>query len=106
VAYPPSMPSYRELAHMRKRGQRPLGPIWVTDDAAERRRVYEHFGLFPVPLPKLEQAYLLAGLWVHMYAQRTEDTMGVAAWITAAGPKRFTIKWIGERWDTVIGVAA
>jgi hypothetical protein len=103
VAYRPSTPSYADLTRLRKNGQRPVGPIYVTDDKFERFRLWERFGLYGVPLPKPEQCYLLAGLWVTMQAKREERTQVIAEQIAYANPKRFSIDWAGERTDYVIG---
>jgi hypothetical protein len=103
VACTPSTPSYADLARMRKRGQRPVGPIYVTDDRPEREWLWRQHGLYGIPLPKPDQAYLLAGLWVTMQAKREERTQVIAEQIAYANPKKFSIDWAGERTDYVIG---
>jgi hypothetical protein len=104
VGYQPSTPSYADLTRMRKRGQRPIGPLYVSDDRAFRDRMYTCHGLYGVPLPKPEQCFLLAGLWVVMLAKRDDRTQEIAELIASANPKRFSVDWLGERTDLVVGL--
>lgn len=96
------MHNWHDLAQLRKRGQRPMGLVYLADDWRVRRAIENNYGLWALPLPKAEECYLLAGLWAVMFTDRNDRTQQVAWDIAAVHPKHFSIGWKGERWDQLM----
>jgi len=94
-------PSWRTLATMRKRGQRPADGVFVTDHERQRWNLIDS-GLFAVPLPKPEEAYLAAGLDVVVIAERSERAIEVAVLLASAGPAFLATYWRGQDREVVL----
>lgn len=88
--------SWQMLASLRKRGQRPASGVWVTDHCLQRRNL-ELSGQFCVMPPLPEFCYLVAGLDVHMIADRNERMSQVALNIAMGHPSEFSVLWRNER---------
>jgi hypothetical protein len=100
VGYRPSTPSWEELAALRRRGQRPMGPVYLSPDAGYRARQWRNRGLYclaPGGAP-----VLLAGLGVLLIAPKTAQFTEYAQAVAAADPLHFQVQWEGERWQSVI----
>lgn len=100
MAYPPLTPSWEELAQMRRRGQRPVGAVYLSTDRGYRERQWTNRGLYC--LSPDGPAVLLAGLSVLMLAPKTPALIEYAQSIFAANPLRFQVKWEGESWQDVM----
>jgi hypothetical protein len=98
------MADWHQLADLRRRGERPVGGVWIAQEN-RRRQLLAARGLFAVDVPALDQCYLAAGLDVFLLAQRQQLTVDVARAIASAGPRNFVTAWDGDRWREVIGVA-
>jgi hypothetical protein len=101
MAYRSSTPDWQSLARLRKQGQRPIAFIAVTDSG--RRLVYwERMGFMALMLPRPDDCYLCAGLWVVLDAERNEAAASRALDIAASHPKRLQVVWRGEKLEAVI----
>ena len=93
--------SWQMLGHLRKRGQRPSGGLFVTDHTLQRRHL-ELGGLFTVMLPADEAAYLAAGLEVVLIADRNERSIHAAQCIASAHPSYFATYWRDHGLEVVL----
>ncbi len=96
-----SYPSWSLLEALRRRGQRPVGAIWVTDRAQQRRYLQES-GVFAVEVPPVEWAYWVAGLAVLLTADKCAGLIAVAQALASAHPARLVVLWRGEAPQWVI----
>ena len=102
TAYRSSTPDWQSLASLRKKGQAPIAFLAVTD-SGERRAYWENLGLYAVMLPRPEDCYLAAGLWVMLDVVRNQRTAERALEIASSHPRRFQIAWRNEgKFETVI----
>jgi hypothetical protein len=102
MAYQSSTADWRELASMRKRGQRPHGFIAIAD-THRRREHWMRLGFMALPLPAPDQCFLLAGLWVLLDVDRNGTTSARALEIATSRPKRLQIAWRNEaKFEAVI----
>jgi hypothetical protein len=95
------MADWHQLAAMRRRGERPIGGVWIAQDG-RRRRLLAGRDLFALDVPSIEQCYLAAGLDVFLLAVREQATIDVALAIAAATPRYFVTAWQGDLWREVI----
>lgn len=101
AAYQPSTASWQSLAHLRKRGQRPLECVIVTDRMVQRRNL-ELSGAFALPFPGPREVYLTVGLDVVVIADYSEKAVEIAQAIAAANPRYLATFWRGQGLQTVI----
>ena len=99
------IPSWPLLAHLRKRGQRPAGAVFVTDHDCQRRNLVASGG-FVLPLPEKGDTYLVSGLDVVVIADQCERTIEAAQQIAASNPRYLAAYWRGRGLQVVIGEAA
>lgn len=99
MGYPPSTPSWEQLGQMRRRGQRPVGGVWLSDDA-DRRWLFWRKGLYALPLDGPE--VMLAGLDVVMIVRRSLHHQKRVEAVFQSGPRKLSIDWEGEKWQCAI----
>jgi hypothetical protein len=92
---------WQALAAMRRRGERPVGGVWIARDA-RRRQLLANRGFFAVGIPEPEQCYLVAGLDVFLLAPRAPKTIDIAQAIASANARYFATMWDGDRMRKVI----
>lgn len=100
MAYLPSTPSWKGLASLRRKGQRPMGPVYLSPDGGYRFRQWQNRGLYC--LPPDGEVVLLSGLSVLMMAVKTSQLVEYAQAVLSVNPYRFQIQWKGEPWQDVI----
>lgn len=98
--YPYSQPSWHLLQRMRKRGERPMGGVWMVDDDSRRLLLLSR-GLYAIRVPARAQAWL-SGLDVFLLARRMPSRIELAQEIASTYPRFFALEWEGEQWQTVI----
>lgn len=101
AAYQSSTASWQSLAHLRKRGQRPLGCVFVTDRMTQRRNL-ELSGAFALQFPGPQDVYLVAGLDVVIIADHSEKAVETAQALAAANPRYLATYWRGQGLQAVI----
>jgi hypothetical protein len=89
------------LAQLRKRGQRPIGTIFVTDHYGQRRNL-ESSGGFAVFPPSEGEAYLVSGLDVLFIADRSDRSTELAQSLASAGPRCLWVHFRGSNPQQVI----
>lgn len=99
--YRSSTPSWQHLSGLRKRGQRPVSGIYVTDHDRQRSLLAAS-GLYAVGFPRDDETCFAAGLDVVLHANRTERSIEVAQKIAAANPRFFATYWRGVGRQVVI----
>ena len=95
------MSSWNELLRLRKRGQRPEGFLFVSDNVRQRVSI-DSAGGFSVPFPSEESAYLVAGLEAVLIADRNEQSIAAALLIAGSNPSRFFTYFRETGLETVI----
>jgi hypothetical protein len=102
VGYQSSTADWRSLARLRKQGQRPIAFLAVTD-SGHRQAYWSGMGFMALLLPKPEECYLVAGLWVLLDVVRNQATAERALEIASSHPKRLQIAWRNEsKFEVVI----
>lgn len=96
-----SQTSWDVLGRLRRRGQRPAGPVFVTDDWRQRANL-EAAGAFAVPLPESEDATYAAGLEVVLLAAASEKVADAAQRLAAANPRTFVTYFRGRGAEVVL----
>lgn len=96
------LPSWEVLRALRCRGQRPAGGIWITDDKGQQTNLAAG-ELFAVRLPRLDEAYLVAGLGVSLIATQSIHTIEVCHAVASSGPVLFVVHWRGEGVWRIVG---
>ena len=89
------------LAHLRKRGQKPAGTVFVTDHHGQRRNL-EDSGGFAVFPPEADEAYLVAGLDVIFIADASARSTEMAQSFAAASPRCLWVHFRGQTPQRVI----
>jgi hypothetical protein len=101
TGYQSSTPSWQALRRLRKQGQKPIAFVAVTD-SGRRQAYWERLGFWSLPLPAMEDCYLVSGLWVLLDVERNQGTAERALAIASSHPRRLQIHWRGEKFETVI----
>lgn len=101
MGYQPSACSWSALGRFRRRGQRPAGPLFVTDDWRQRMNL-EASGAFAVSMPLVEECVFAAGLEVILVAGPTEHARQIAQQLASAGPKSFAAYFRGRGRQVVL----
>ena len=93
--------SWTALGRLRRRGQRPAGAVFVTDDWRQRANL-EAGGLFAVSMPLATEVIFAAGLEVVLIANSTEHAIVVAQLLAAAAPRYFATYFRGRGHEVVL----
>lgn len=93
--------SWSTLGRLRRRGQRPAGPVLVVDDWRQRANL-EASGAFAVPLPVAEELVFVAGLEVVLIADPGERAVAVAQMLAGASPRYFATYFRGRGHEVVL----
>jgi hypothetical protein len=101
VGYPSSTCSWTALGRLRRRGQRPAGALFVTDDWRQRANL-EASGAFAVSMPVAEECVFAAGLEVVLIAAPTEHAVAIAQMLAAAAPRYFATYFRGRGHEVVL----
>lgn len=101
MAYPSCACSWTALGRLRRRGQRPQGALFVTDDWRQRVNL-EASGAYAVSMPVAEECIFAAGLEVVFIAAPSEHTVTVAQLLAAAGPSYFATYFRGRGRQVVL----
>jgi len=101
VGYPSCACSWTALGRLRRRGQRPKGLLFVTDNWRQRVNL-EASGAYAVSMPVAEECIYAAGLEVVLIATSSEQTIGVAQMLAAAGPSFFATHFRGQGRQVVL----
>lgn len=101
MVYQPCACSWTALGRLRRRGQKPAGPLFVTDNWQQRANL-EASGAFAVSMPLIEECIFAAGLEVVLIAGPTEHAVGIAQHLAAAGPKYFATYFRGHGRQVVL----
>lgn len=88
------------LARLRRRGQKPAGAIWITDDWRQRANL-EASGAFAAFPPTAEELILLAGLEVILIADPGERGVAVAEMLAGSAAKSFSTYFRGRGLEVV-----
>ena len=88
MAYQPSACSWTALGRLRRRGQKPAGPLFVTDNWRQRANL-EASGAYAVSMPLAEECIFAAGLDIVLIAESTEHALMIAQLLGAAYPRYF-----------------
>ncbi len=96
-----STASWSTLAHLRKRGQKPAGAVWVSDDWRQRQNL-SVAGNLVLPLPSEGDAVYVAGLEVILIASPGEKASAAAQLLASAGPRRFVTYFRGRGAEVVL----
>lgn len=88
MGYPSCASSWTALGRLRRRGQKPAGAVFVTDDWRQRANL-EASGAFAVSMPLAEECIFAAGLEVVLIAAPTEHAREIAQLLASAGPGYF-----------------
>lgn len=98
---PASTASWQTLGHLRRRGQRPQGGVWIVDETYQRQHL-EDSGAFAVGFPEPAEVYLVAGLGVTLIADKTVKAIEIAHMLAMARPAMFVVLWREEGRQLVI----
>lgn len=101
MAYQSCACSWSALGRLRRRGQRPKGALFVTDDWRQRVNL-EASGAYAVSMPIAEECIYAAGLEVVLIAASSEHAIGVAQMLAAAGPSFFATYFRGQGRQVVL----
>lgn len=101
MGFPASTPSWQLLAHLRKRGQKPAGAVWVSDNWQQRQNL-SVAGNLVLPLPTAEDVPYVAGLEVILIADPGEKATEAAQLLAGAGPRRFVTYFRGRGCEVVL----
>ena len=93
--------SWTVLGRLRRRGQRPAGAVFVTDDWRQRANL-EASGAFAVSMPLAEECVFVAGLEVVMIATTTDHAVAIAQMLAAAAPRYFATYFRGRGHEVVL----
>ena len=101
MGYQPCACSWTALGRLRRRGQKPGGALFVTDDWRQRANL-EASGAFAVSMPLVEECVYAAGLEVVLIASPSEHAVGIAQILAAAGPRYFATYFRGRGREVVL----
>ena len=101
MGYQPCACSWSALGRLRRRGQKPAGPVFVTDNWRQRVNL-EASGAFAVSMPIVEECIFAAGLEVFLIAGHTEQAVAIAQQLAAAGPRYFATYFRGRGRQVVL----
>lgn len=101
MGYQPCVCSWTALGRLRRRGQRPAGAVFVTDNWRQRLNL-EESGAFAVAFPLVEECIFVAGLEVVLLAEPTELAMDMAQYLASAGPRFFATYFRGRARSVVL----
>lgn len=101
MGYQPSACSWTALGRLRRRGQKPVGPVFVTDSWRQRVNL-EDSGAFAVSFPLVEECIYAAGLEVVLIASRSELAVETAQHLASAGPRYFATYFRGQGLQVVL----
>lgn len=100
MVYLPSIPSWPHLAQLRRRGQRPMGPVFLVPQRSYREYLWGEKGLYS--LTPDGDPILLAGLRVVVMADKTPELLEFVQAVAAARPNGLQVEWEDARWQTVM----
>lgn len=95
-----STPSWQTLARLRRRGQKPAGAVWITDDWRQRANL-EASGAFALALPVAQELVYLAGLEVILLANPGEEGAAVAQMLAGSSARRLSTYFRGRGLEVV-----
>lgn len=96
MAYPASTLSWGWLASLRRRGQKPAGPLLITDSPQQRNNL-EESGAFALTVPTHDEDFLVAGLDVVLIATYSRKlVMDGLRRLVNANPRTLTVYWRGR----------
>ena len=101
MGYQPCACSWSALGRLRRRGQKPAGPVIVTDHWRQRVNL-EESGAFAVSFPLVEECIFAAGLEVVLFAEPTELAVQIAQHLASAGPRYFATYIRGKGLQVVL----
>lgn len=101
MGYQPCACSWTALGRLRRRGQKPAGPVFITDNWRQRVNL-EESGAFAVSLPLVEECIFAAGLEVVLIAAPTDLAMETAQYLASAGPRFFATYFRGRGRQVVL----
>jgi len=101
VGYQPCVCSWTALGRLRRRGQRPKGALFVTDQWRQRVNL-EASGAYAVSMPIAEECIYAAGLEVVLIAEQSEHAVTIAQLIAAAGPRYLATYFRGRGRQVVL----
>lgn len=101
MAYPSSGCSWTALGRLRRRGQRPKGMLFVTDNWRQRVNL-EASGAYAVSMPIAEECIYAAGLEVVLLAEQSEHAVTIAQLLAAAGPRFLATHFRGRERQVVL----
>ena len=101
MGYQPCACSWSALGRLRRRGQKPVGLLFITDNWRQRKNL-EDSGAFAVSFPLIEECIFAAGLEVVLIADPTELAMDMAQHIASARPRFFATHFRGRERSVVL----
>lgn len=101
MGYQPSACSWTALGRLRRRGQRPKGMLFVTDDWRQRENL-EASGAYAVSMPLVEECIFAAGLEVVLLAWPTEQAVTIGQQLASAAPRYLAIHFRGHERQVVL----
>ena len=101
MGYPSCACSWTALGRLRRRGQRPTGALFVTDNWRQRVNL-EASGAYAVSMPVAEECIFAAGLEVVLIAEQSEHAVIIAQLLAAAGPRFFATYFRGRGRQVVL----
>ncbi len=93
--------SWSLLGHLRRRGQKPAGAVWITDDWRQMANLRAG-GNFVLPLPVAAEVPYVAGLEVILIANQGEEGAAAAQLLAGANPRRFVTYFRGRGAEVVL----